>query len=76
MKAILVIDIGDNRVEDIIVDELFLSHNEKDDYFGYYSKVTLKPMPYIKKHKGEIDYDYGYIDGWNDYYRNITGETE
>lgn len=26
----------------------------------------LKSLPEKKKHQEEIDYDYGYIDGWND----------
>ena len=30
------------------------------------NNCPLKSLPEKKKHEEEIDYDYGYIDGWND----------
>ena len=36
----------------------------------------LKPLPQKKQHEEEIDYEYGYIDGWNDCIDTIAGETE
>lgn len=46
---------------------------------GEYEKekhCPLKPLPQKKQHGEEIDYEYGYIDGWNDCLGEITGETQ
>ena len=45
-------------------------YNERDKY------CPLRPLPKKIKHKDEIDYDYGYIDGRNECIDEITGEIE
>ena len=48
----------------------------KTNYIKRPSWCPLKPLPKKIKHKDEIDYDYGYIDGRNECIDEITGETE
>lgn len=68
MKAILVIDVPN----DIDISKLkiggdgniyFMRDGERASIVG--NIRNIKPMPQKKEHQDEIDYDYGYIDGWN-----------
>ena len=67
MKALIVIDIDENH--------LLKETNELYDRLKGY-KCELRPMPKTKQHEEEIDYDYGYIDGWNDCIDEILGKTK
>ncbi len=69
MKAILVMDIDEKYIGSIGTEIQFI--NQK-----YNCTWKLKPMPKTKQHEEEIDYEYGYIDGWNACLDEITGETE
>ena len=67
MKAIIVIEIDENH--------LLKEMNELYDRLNGY-KCELIPMPEKKEHQDEIDYEYGYIDGWNNCLDEIMGEAE
>ena len=82
MKAILVIDIEDKAFEyyskqnpkALTVD--LMDHVGESRGFYRPKFLSLKPMPQKKQHEEEIDYDYGYIDGWNDCIDEILGGNE
>ena len=59
MKAILVVDVDEKYLNAIGTEIQFI--NQK-----YNCKWGLKPIPEKKQHEDEIDYEYGYIDGWNE----------
>ncbi len=69
MKAILVIDINEKYIGSFGTRIQFMNRE-------YDCNWKLKPMPQKMKHKDEIDYEYGYIDGRNDLIDEITGEIE
>ena len=56
MKALLVVDVDEKH--------LLLESNDLYDRMKG-RRCTLAPMPQKQKHHDEIDYDYGFIDGWN-----------
>ena len=86
MKTILVIDI--ENCEDCPLfrtDQDFnatihycMPYKDKELFMvkekGISKNCRLKPMPQKKQHEEEIDYDYGYIDGWNNCIDEILGE--
>jgi len=75
MKAILVIDVGENVdfKKDFSKIRLFTSNGR---CINYYNKVKLQPIP-NKKHDDENDMEEAcYMDGWNACIDEITGETE
>lgn len=84
MKAILVIDkpecCTDCLLSDYIGKWLCLKTGKTIDTTDIYNIpewCPLKPMPQNKQHEDEIDYEYGYIDGWNDCIKEIeNGETK
>lgn len=43
---------------------------------GRPKECPLKSLPEKKEHEEEVDYDYGYIDGWNDCISTMSGEEE
>ena len=75
MKAILVIDVDE---EDIGREVNYIS--VKGGGMSYIvgakdSQVLIRPLPQKKEHQDEIDYEYGYIDGWNDCIDAIISDT-
>ncbi len=68
----IVVDIDEDYYE-IIKHDVKVNHNP---FKPYSIIVNGTPLPQKKKHKEEIDYEYGYIDGWNECLDKITGETE
>ena len=66
MKAILVIDMPDICYKCPCYDHeggiCQATSNWKADIEN---GCPLKPLPQKKQHGEEIDYEYGYIDGWN-----------
>ena len=86
MKAILVIDIGNNKVEEIRVDELILTHISKDDFFRQYNNYELRPIPEKAKYITPLSDDTrlmaeqllenNYSFGRNDCINELLGETE
>ena len=84
MKAILVIDIGDEEIEDLAINYLLYRSSEGMVIDGDMGAV-LKPMPTKKEHSEEDnpysdnyedEYEYQYREGYNTCLREITGETE
>lgn len=69
MKAILVIDVNEKYIGTIGTDIQFTLTNH-----GYDCKWEIKSMPQKKEHQDEIDYDYGYIDGWNACVEEISND--
>ena len=76
MKAILMIDMPKDCWDCHLVDEWGNCNAIKmtSERYGVsvkqYDKeraswCPLKPLPQKKQHGEEIDYEYGYIDGWN-----------
>ena len=56
-----------------------IPYNFSNEYIHEQGRQTwcpLKPLPEKKEHEEEIDYDYGYIDGWNDCISTMSGEEE
>ena len=83
MKAILVIDKSESCTScllGIYNKKWFCLGTNKDiditDRYNIPKWCPLKPMPQKQKHHDEIDYDYGFIDGWNECIDAITGGTE
>jgi len=81
MKAILVIDKAESCTGcllGIFNKKWFCLATNKDidicDRYNIPSWCPLRPLPKKIKHKDEIDYDYGYIDGRNECIDEITGE--
>lgn len=69
MKAILVINEMPNNCGEcklINLQGIGESICNAVDWSKRPSWCPLRPLPEKKKHEEEIDYDYGYIDGWND----------
>ena len=58
MKAILLIDAPEELIGTIGTDIQMVNIRYKCNW-------KLKPIPEKKQHEEEIDYEYGYIDGWN-----------
>lgn len=86
MKAILLIDMPDSCEEcdycgwssdemyrACLLNNCHLFHSEFVE-IGRDGCCPLKPLPQKKQHGEEIDYEYGYIDGWNDCLKEVTGE--
>lgn len=80
MKAVLVIDMPKSCEECPIRFSgepnewcWYLKHG-LDDIKSKPEWCPLKPLPQKMKHEDEIDYEYGYIDGWNDCLEEIGGK--
>ena len=73
MKAILVVDKPESCTScllGIYYKRQFCLKTLKDiditDRYHTPEWCPLKPIPQKKEHQDEIDYEYGYIDGWNE----------
>ena len=79
MKTILVIDeppcCGSCRLEHISLCMGTAKRRHIEDLNHYPSWCPLRPMPEKLKHDDEVDYDYGYIDGWNECIEEIEDES-
>lgn len=80
-KAMLVIDMPKDCSKcPLCVEDGDVRHCRFDFYTFSETRLPegcpLKPMPKLKQHEEEIDYEYGYIDGWNACIDTIEGETE
>lgn len=67
MQALILIELDDEHL-------IKQTNDLYDRLHGY--KCKLMPMPETKQHEEEIDYDYGFIDGWNACLDAIEGDTE
>lgn len=90
MKAVLVIDMPNNcydcqycrfdarryNFRGCVLTDTDVQDGTIDICTEVHSCCPLKPTPKLKQHKDEIDYEYGYIDGWNACIDAIMGETE
>lgn len=76
MKAILVVDLPNNVNMDMVIQTpVALSFSLGDGIKQMmFANGYLKEMPQKMKHKDEIDYEYGYIDGRNELIDEIVGE--
>ena len=68
MKAILVIDVEEKYIGSFGTEIEFINRK-------YNCNWKIKQIPQKKQHEEEIDYDYGYIDGWNDCLQEIENES-
>ena len=64
MKAILVIDLP-VALEHLLGEEMLLHISHMDCRYIMTETAVLRPLSQKKQHGEEIDYEYGYIDGWN-----------
>lgn len=79
-KAILLVGLKADELPKYAYADVYIfgkyCDDQEDDFLAHLIGCPLKPMPKMKQHEEEIDYDYGYIDGWNDCLAEITGDTE
>lgn len=87
MRAILVVEMPQGCMVCPICHESEMSgeymcdgRNIEEYLMGFYGSkpdwCPLKPIPQKMEYEGEIDYEYGYIDGRNECIDEIMGETE
>ena len=77
MKALITIELDyPNQIYDLYETKELRLYFSKEGFYIWEGGFEIKPMPKKMKHKDEIDYEYGYIDGRNELIDEMLGETE